>query len=90
MGCKYGSFTKYLSYISHYSFKNYFRGAATHFHRPISYYPNIAAEQGLEYVRTDEPEAYDGISRTDEIPPFLYAEFRKRQHCTGLRKAAVW
>lgn len=65
-------------YISRYSFENYFWGATTHYHRPISYYLNIAAESGLVFVRADEPRAYDGADRTDEIPLFMYAEFRRR------------
>ena len=65
-------------YRSQYSFENNFWGATTHFHRPISYYLNTAAEHGLVFVRTDEPKAYNGTSRTDEIPLFMYAEFKKR------------
>lgn len=65
-------------YISHYSFENNFWGATAHFHRPISYYLNAAAGHGLVFVRMDEPRAYGGEGRTDEIPLFLHAEFRKR------------
>lgn len=65
-------------YISHYSFENNFWGATAHFHRPISYYLNAAAQRGLKFMRMDEPRTYDG-DKNDDIPLFLYAEFVKDQ-----------
>lgn len=66
-------------YISHYSFENNFWGATTHFHRPISYYLNAAAQQGLKFVRMDEPKIYND-DKNNDIPLFLYAEFVKERH----------
>ncbi len=64
-------------YISRYSCDNEFWGKTTHFHRPISYYFNLAAYNNLFLTHMEEPKTYDGIHTTDEIPLFLFAEFQK-------------
>ena len=65
------------SYIKHYSFTNEFWGKTEHFHRPISYYLNIASEQGFVLQHTEEPVSYDGISKNHDLPLFFFAEYKK-------------
>lgn len=64
-------------YLSEYSFENNFWGETRHYHRPLCRYLNAAAKAGLVLVNISEPEAYDGVNKTKEIPLFIYAEFQK-------------
>ena len=64
-------------YIKHYSFNNDFWGATAHFHRPLSYYLNVAADAGLVLKRTWEPVSYDGVTKCDDLPLFFFAEYKK-------------
>ena len=66
-------------YLSEYSFENTFWGETRHYHRPLSRYLNAAAKAGLLLANIEEPEAYDGIRKTKEIPLFINAEFKKPQ-----------
>lgn len=64
-------------YIGCYPMTNEFWGETSHFHRPISYYLNLAAEYGFTLCHIEEPESYDGIEKNADLPLFLFAEFRK-------------
>lgn len=64
-------------YINSYSFANDFWGETMHFHRPLSYYLNMAASCGFCLQHIEEPICYDGITKTDEIPLFFFAEYIK-------------
>ncbi len=64
-------------YLSEYSFDNEFWGKTTHYHRTISKYINTATQKGFRLINLDEPVSYDGITKTNEFPLFLFAEFEK-------------
>lgn len=64
-------------YIQSYKFLNEFWGETTHFHRPLSYYLNVAADNGLLLVNTDEPTSYNGKIKNSDLPLFFVAEYRK-------------
>ncbi len=64
-------------YLSEYSFDNEFWGKTTHYHRTISKYINTAIQKGFRLINLDEPISYDGITKTNEFPLFLFAEFEK-------------
>lgn len=65
-------------YLSNYSFQNEFWGKTIHFHRPISSYFNSVIKQGFVLTDIQEPVTYDGISKSKELPLFLFAEFVKK------------
>lgn len=65
------------AYIEPYSFTNDFWGKTEHFHRPLSYYLNIAADAGFVLRHTEEPISYDGITKNKDLPLFFFAEYRK-------------
>ena len=65
------------AYIRPYSLTNHFWGDTAHYHRPLSYYLNAAAAHGFCLVRAEEPPAYDGITKTNDLPLFFFAEYRK-------------
>lgn len=64
-------------YIKTYQFKNEFWGETEHFHRPLSYYLNVAAKNGFVLKQTCEPSSYDGISKNSDLPLFFFAEYIK-------------
>ncbi|MBO4686919.1 MAG: class I SAM-dependent methyltransferase [Clostridiales bacterium] len=66
------------SYITPGITSNHFWGETTHFHRPLSFYLNVCSDAGLILTHTDEPRAYDGVSKNEDIPLFLFAEYRKK------------
>lgn len=61
-------------YINPYQFTNDFWGETAHFHRPLSYYLNAAAENGFALKQTREPVSYDGIHKNSDLPLFFFAE----------------
>ena len=63
---------------------NEFWGSSLHYHRPVSFYLNLAAESGFSLVRLTEPEAYDPAVNTSQLPLFLCAEFR-RMPCSAAK-----
>lgn len=65
------------SYITPGITENHFWGETTHFHRPLSFYLNACSDAGLSLVHTEEPRAYDGVSKNEDIPLFFFAEYRK-------------
>ena len=65
-------------YIEPYSSANYFWGETEHFHRPLSYYLNIAAKHGFVLKWADEPVSYDGKTKNSDLPLFFFAEYVKR------------
>lgn len=65
------------SYITPSVTKNRFWGETTHYHRPLSFYLNACSDAGLLLVYTEEPKAYDGVSKNEDIPLFFFAEYRK-------------
>ena len=70
------------SYIEPYSFTNQFWGKTDHFHRSLSYYLNVAAQQGFVLCRTEEPISYDGITKNKDLPLFFFAEYSKSKLLT--------
>ena len=64
-------------YLSEYHLDNPFWGCTRHYHRPLSAYFNACADAGLRLCHMQEPVSYDGITKTQEFPLFLFAEFRK-------------
>jgi len=67
------------SYIETSTSVNYFWGETTHFHRPLSYYLNLAADIGFILRRTEEPKTYDGVTKSSDIPLFFFAEYIKAE-----------
>ena len=65
------------NYIKPYQFKNTFGGETTHFHRSLSYYLNAASENGFMLAHTEEPVTYDGKTKTNDLPLFFIAEYKK-------------
>ena len=64
-------------YIEPYQFSNEFWGETKHFHRPLSYYLNVAAKYGFVLRQTYEPVSYDGKTKNDDLPLFFFAEYVK-------------
>lgn len=58
-----------------YQYTHQFCGGTTQFHRPVSFYFNLAAENGFRLVHMEEPIFNDEKGRAG-IPLFLFAEFR--------------
>ncbi len=56
---------------------NLFWGETKHFHRPLSFYLNAAADAGLSLIHAEEPKVYDGINKNDDLPLFFFAEYKK-------------
>lgn len=72
------NYAKYMSrYITPYIRQNHFWGETAHFHRPLSYYLNAAADAGFMLVHTEEPKSYDDVTKNAELPLFFFAEYRK-------------
>lgn len=65
------------AYIEPYSFINEFWGKTPHFHRSMSYYLNVAADNGFVLKRTEEPVSYDGKNKNKDLPLFFFAEYQK-------------
>lgn len=61
-------------YISSYQLTNRFWGETQHFHRPLSCYFNLAAENGFALRHTWEPVSYDGATKNSDLPLFFFAE----------------
>ena len=61
-------------YITPYQLTNVFWGETAHFHRPLSYYLNVAANNGFALKQACEPVSYDGISKNSDLPLFFFAE----------------
>jgi len=59
-----------------YQYTYQFCGVTTQFHRPISYYFNLAAESGFRLVHMEEP-VFDDEKGHGGMPLFLFVEFRK-------------
>lgn len=66
-------------YIEHYHFTQRVWGETEHFHRPISYYLNVAAKYGFWLKRAEEPVSYDGKVKNKDLPLFFFAEYKKIQ-----------
>lgn len=64
-------------YIEPYQFSNEFWGETEHFHRPLSYYLNVAAKYGFVLKQAYEPVSYDGKSKNNDLPLFFFAEYVK-------------
>ena len=64
------------SYLTEETSENTFWGSTTHYHRPLSYYLNIASDAGLTLVHTEEPKAYEDADRNPDLPLFFFAEYR--------------
>lgn len=66
-------------YIEPYQFTNEFWGETNHFHRPLSYYLNIAAKNGFMLKEVCEPVSYDGKNKNSDLPLFFFAEYKKSE-----------
>lgn len=66
-------------YIEPYQFTNEFWGETNHFHRPLSYYLNIAVKNGFMLKEVSEPASYDGKNKNSDLPLFFFAEYNKIQ-----------
>lgn len=64
-------------YISCYRMENEFWGKTEHFHRPLSFYLNTAANYGFVMKQACEPVSYDGIYKNKDLPLFFFAEYNK-------------
>lgn len=62
-------------YLKQYQINNDFWGETAHFHRPLSYYFNLASNNGFHLIKIDEPFVYEKNNR--DIPLFLFAEYKK-------------
>lgn len=61
-------------YLKPYQCTNEFWGKTEHFHRPLSYYLNVAAKHGFVLKQTWEPVSYDGVHKNSDLPLFFFAE----------------
>ena len=66
-------------YIKPYQCTQEFWGETEHFHRPLSYYLNVAAKNGFVLKETCEPVSYDGINKNSDLPLFFFAEYLKAE-----------
>lgn len=66
-------------YIKPYQFTQEFWGETEHFHRPLSYYLNVAAKNGFFLKETCEPISYDGINKNSDLPLFFFAKYLKTE-----------
>jgi len=66
------------AYIDEYSFTNTFWGETKHFHRPLSYYLNLAFDNGFILKHVEEPKSYDGLSKNQDLPLFIFFEYIKQ------------
>ncbi|MGI6744633.1 MAG: Malonyl-(acyl-carrier protein) O-methyltransferase [Firmicutes bacterium ADurb.Bin300] len=74
-GYKYAKAMK--AYIDKYSFTQTFWGETAHFHRPLSYYLNLASDNGLILTHVEEPKSYDGVRKNKDLPLFIFFEYKK-------------
>ena len=54
-----------------------FWGKSIHYHRPISFYLNLAARCGFSLVELTEPSSYNPKENGADLPLFLCAEFSR-------------
>lgn len=64
-------------YIESYQFKNEYWDKTEHFHRPLSYYLNVASNYGFVLKQSYEPVSYDGKNKNSDLPLFFFAEYLK-------------
>lgn len=67
------------NYIKPYHFTQEFWGETEHFHRPLSYYLNLAVKNGFALKQTCEPVSYDGVNKNSDLPLFFFAEYIKTE-----------
>ena len=66
------------NYNINYKIEHNFCGrTSTHFHRPLSFYFNLAAKNNYYLVNMNEPCAYNNEINNSNLPLFLFAEFQK-------------
>ncbi|HCC51745.1 MAG TPA: hypothetical protein DEQ30_06525 [Porphyromonadaceae bacterium] len=71
---------KVTSYISHKSVEQKWgEQPVIHYHRPISFYFNLFAKNGLLLSQMYEPNVYED-TKIPDIPLFLFAELVKAHH----------
>ena len=66
-------------YLKPYHFTQELWGKTEHFHRPLSYYLNVAAKNGFALKEAWEPVSYDGIRKNSDLPLFFFAEYLKEE-----------
>lgn len=64
-------------YRTSYRYTNRFWGETAQFHRPLSFYFNLAACCGFSLKSVQEPQSEDDIIATGELPLFLFLEYEK-------------
>lgn len=74
-GYKYGRLME--RYLQPYHFTNHFWGETEHFHRPLSFYLNLASKHRFLLKQTCEPISYNGKTQNSDIPLFFFAEYIK-------------
>ena len=74
-GCQTGKLIS--SYLTPCVSENRFWGETAHYHRPLSFYLNAAADAGFLLKSTEEPRTYDGVTKNDDLPLFFFADFHK-------------
>jgi ubiquinone/menaquinone biosynthesis C-methylase UbiE len=67
---------KVTEYITPVQEQQNFWGTTMHYHRPISYYFNKAANKGFKLNEMFEPQVYEG-PKIPDIPLYLFVEFYK-------------
>ena len=70
-------------YLTQRELEGSFWGRSTHYHRPLSFYFNLAAACGFSLVRMTEPPAYNPAENSSGLPLFLCAEFEKPKSGTA-------
>lgn len=65
-------------YLTPHTMMGNFWGRSLHYHRPISFYLNLAARCGFSLVALTEPQTYNTQENESDLPLFLCAEFEKR------------
>ena len=63
------------SYLTPCVSENRFWGETAHYHRPLSFYLNAAADAGFLLRHTEEPRTYDGVTKNNDLPLFFFAEY---------------
>lgn len=65
------------AYLKPHSFENKFWGSTKHFHRPLSYYLNVALDHGFILRHVEEPRSYNSKTANEDLPLFFFAEYQK-------------
>ena len=81
--CDAGAQKQISGYLTQREQEGSFWCRSTHYHRPLSFYFNLAAACGFSLVRMTEPPAYNPAENSSGLPLFLCAEFEKPKSGTA-------